>query len=143
MPEPGGPGGPLPPPQYLADQLTLFQPWGADSVHPLLEAPPMFFHLPASLRMYSVSHWYYPVYIMARERKMQYCWDNNYRTPCTYRRGLSWTMESFGYLVLIWFCWPHISANPTYRLINLEYFYDMYYVLIALVSPDLSVTIFC
>ena len=39
MPEPGGgPGG-----QYLADQLTLFQPWKADSVHPLLEAPPMFF----------------------------------------------------------------------------------------------------
>ena len=27
MPELGGPGGPLaPPPQYLADQLTLFQP---------------------------------------------------------------------------------------------------------------------
>ena len=32
-----------PPPQYLADQLTLFQPWGADSAHPLLVAPPMFF----------------------------------------------------------------------------------------------------
>ena len=37
VPEPGGP------PQYLADQLTLFQPWGADSTHPLLVAPPMFF----------------------------------------------------------------------------------------------------
>ena len=42
MPEPGGPGGPWPP-QYLADRLTLFQPWGADSAHPLLVAPPMFF----------------------------------------------------------------------------------------------------
>ena len=31
MPEPGGQGGHWPPPQYLADQLTLFQPWGADS----------------------------------------------------------------------------------------------------------------
>ena len=26
-----------------ADQLTLFQPWGADSAHPLLVAPSMFF----------------------------------------------------------------------------------------------------
>ena len=38
----GGQGGHWPP-QYLADQLTLFQPWGADSAHPLLVAPPMFF----------------------------------------------------------------------------------------------------
>ena len=30
-------------PQYLADRLTLFQPWGAYSAHPLLLAPPMFF----------------------------------------------------------------------------------------------------
>ena len=38
MPEPGGPGGP---PQYLADQLTLFQPGRADYPHLLLLAPPM------------------------------------------------------------------------------------------------------
>ena len=30
-------------PQYLADQLTLFQPWGADSAHALLVAPPIIF----------------------------------------------------------------------------------------------------
>ena len=30
-------------PQYLADQLTLFQPLGSGSVHPLLVAPQMFF----------------------------------------------------------------------------------------------------
>ena len=35
MPELEGPGAP----QYFADQLTLFQPWGADSAHPLLVAP--------------------------------------------------------------------------------------------------------
>ena len=29
--------------QYFADQLTLFQPRGADSAHPLLPAPPKFF----------------------------------------------------------------------------------------------------
>ena len=51
MPEPGGPGGPLPPPpQYLADQLTLFEPRRADYPHlVLLWAPQKFFHLPASL----------------------------------------------------------------------------------------------
>ena len=38
-----GAGGPLPPPQYLADQLTLFQPGRADYPHLLLLAPPMFF----------------------------------------------------------------------------------------------------
>ena len=44
MPELGGrPGGPVPPPQYFADQLTLFQPRGSDSAHPLLPAPPKFF----------------------------------------------------------------------------------------------------
>ena len=36
MPEPGGPGGPV------ADQLTLFQPEGAKSAHPLVLAPPFF-----------------------------------------------------------------------------------------------------
>ena len=33
----------LPPHQYFVDQLTLFQPRGADSAHPLLPAPPKFF----------------------------------------------------------------------------------------------------
>ena len=36
-------GGALPRPKYLADQLTLLQPGGADSAHPLLLAPPIFF----------------------------------------------------------------------------------------------------
>ena len=36
-----GAGGPVAP-QYFADQLTLFQPRGADSTHPLLPAPPTF-----------------------------------------------------------------------------------------------------
>ena len=36
-----GTGGPMDP-QYLAEQLTLFQPWGADSAHPLLVAPQRF-----------------------------------------------------------------------------------------------------
>ena len=39
----GGPGGPLPSPQYLADHLTLFQPGRADYPHLLPLAPPMFF----------------------------------------------------------------------------------------------------
>ena len=39
----GGPGGPLPPTQYLADQLTLFEPGMADYPHLLLLAPSMFF----------------------------------------------------------------------------------------------------
>ena len=43
MPEPGGPGGPLAPPQYFADQLTLFEPGRADHPHLLLLAPPKFF----------------------------------------------------------------------------------------------------
>ena len=44
MPEPGGPGhwGHWPP-QYLADQLTLFEPGRADYPHLLLLASPMFF----------------------------------------------------------------------------------------------------
>ena len=42
MPELGGPGGPWPP-QYLADQLALFEPGSADYPHLLLLAPPMFF----------------------------------------------------------------------------------------------------
>ena len=42
MPELGGPGGPWPP-QYLADQLTLFQSGRADYPHLILLAPPMFF----------------------------------------------------------------------------------------------------
>ena len=57
------------PPKYLADHLTLFQPWGADSAHPLLKCgclmksfiindfltnphfsgTPNVFHIPASL----------------------------------------------------------------------------------------------
>ena len=41
MPEPGGPGGPLAP-QYLADQLTLFQPGRADYPHLFLLAPQCF-----------------------------------------------------------------------------------------------------
>ena len=39
----GGQGGHWPPPQYLADQLTLFQPGRADYPHLFLVAPPMFF----------------------------------------------------------------------------------------------------
>ena len=39
----GGQGGHCPPPPYLADQLTLFQPGRADNPHLLLLAPPMFF----------------------------------------------------------------------------------------------------
>ena len=40
----GGPGGPLAPPlQYLADQLTLFEPGRADYPHLLQMVPPMFF----------------------------------------------------------------------------------------------------
>ena len=39
----GGTTGQTGLPQYLADQLTLFQPWGADSAHALLVAPPIIF----------------------------------------------------------------------------------------------------
>ena len=39
MPKPRGQGGHWPPSQYLADQLTLFKPWGADSAWSLLLAP--------------------------------------------------------------------------------------------------------
>ena len=114
MPEPGW-GATAPP--IFGRSVNPIPTMGGRFCPPFTRGTPNVFHLPASLHMYSVSHLYYPVYIM--ERKMQYCWDNNYRTPCTYRRGLSWTMESFGYLVLIWSCWPQISANPTYRLINI------------------------
>ena len=41
MPGPGGPGGPLAPPQYLADQLTLFEPGRADI--------PTYYHWPPSM----------------------------------------------------------------------------------------------
>ena len=48
MPEPGGPGGPLAP-QYLADQLTPFQP-GEGRLSPLITTGTSnFFHLLASL----------------------------------------------------------------------------------------------
>ena len=48
MPEPGGARGATGPPQYLADQLTLFQPReGILSL--ILLVPPKKFHLPASL----------------------------------------------------------------------------------------------
>ena len=44
VPEPGGGGqGGHWPPQYLADQLTLFEPGGADYPYLLLLAPSMFF----------------------------------------------------------------------------------------------------
>ena len=50
MPQPGGPGRPLaPPPQYLADQLTLFQPGEGRLSPPITTRPPKKFHLPASL----------------------------------------------------------------------------------------------
>ena len=42
MPEPGGPGGPLAPPQYLADQLTLFKPGVGRLCPPLPLAPQSF-----------------------------------------------------------------------------------------------------
>ena len=42
MPEPGGPGGRMASPQYLADQLTLFQPGRANNPHLLLLAPQSF-----------------------------------------------------------------------------------------------------
>ena len=55
------------PPQYLADQLTLFQPGGgADTAHPLQLATPKGFHLPASLgvdiRNSKVDRYYYHGY---------------------------------------------------------------------------------
>ena len=50
MPEPGGPGGPLPPFHYLADQLTLFQPGKGRLSQPITAGPQKnFFHFPASL----------------------------------------------------------------------------------------------
>ena len=49
MPEIGG-GATASPPQYLADQLTLFQPGMADYPHLLITTgTPNVFHLPASL----------------------------------------------------------------------------------------------
>ena len=50
MPEPGGgAGGPLPSPQYLAEQLTLFQPEVGTLSPTYYYWPPKIFHLPASL----------------------------------------------------------------------------------------------
>ena len=43
----GGPGGHVPPPHFLADQLTLSQPRGA---HLVLRAPPRFSDLATALR---------------------------------------------------------------------------------------------
>ena len=41
MPKPGGAGGPVAP-QYMPDQLTLFEPGRADYPHLLLLAPQSF-----------------------------------------------------------------------------------------------------
>ena len=49
MPDPGGPGGPLAP-QYLADQLTLFQPGEGRLSPPITIGPPNFFHLPIGIQ---------------------------------------------------------------------------------------------
>ena len=88
MPEPGGPGGPWPH-QYLADQLTLFEPGRADYPPLLLLAPPNVFHLPASLNVvlfrgapdarvitlssawhkHGVIHWDDPDYAQPQHRK--------------------------------------------------------------------------
>ena len=58
MPEPWGARGATgPPPQYLADQLTLFEPGRADYPHLLLLPPLNVFHLPASLSSHSKVHW--------------------------------------------------------------------------------------
>ena len=38
----GGPGGHVPPPHFLADQLTLSQPGGAHYPHPVVRATPDF-----------------------------------------------------------------------------------------------------
>jgi hypothetical protein len=62
MPEPGGPGAtaPPPPPPFLADQLTLFQPEGADSAHRLLLTPPKDNHSKKAhtkIFLYNVSFW--------------------------------------------------------------------------------------
>ena len=50
-PEPGGQGGHWPP-QYLADQLTLFQLGEGRLSPPISTGPPNVFHLPASLEIY-------------------------------------------------------------------------------------------
>ena len=50
MPEPGGPGGPMPP-QYLADHLTRFQPEGGRLFSPITTGTTNFFHLPPSLHL--------------------------------------------------------------------------------------------
>ena len=42
VPEPGEPGGPLAPIQYLADQLTLFQPGEGRLSPPITAAPQIF-----------------------------------------------------------------------------------------------------
>ena len=43
MPEPGTEGGALPPPQYLADQLTLFQPGEGRLSQRITTSPPPIF----------------------------------------------------------------------------------------------------
>ena len=43
MPELRGPGGPLAPPQYLVDQLTLFQPGKGILSPPITTGPPPIF----------------------------------------------------------------------------------------------------
>ena len=42
MQQAGGPGGHVPPPHFLKDQLTLSQPGGAHYPHPVLCAPRIF-----------------------------------------------------------------------------------------------------
>ena len=49
MPESGGQGGHWPP-QYLTDQLTLFQPGVGRLSPPITSGTPNVFHLPASLQ---------------------------------------------------------------------------------------------
>ena len=60
MPEPGRPGGPWPP-QYLADQLTLFDPGEGRLSPPITTGPPNVFHLPASL----INGYAFPIFFVS------------------------------------------------------------------------------
>ena len=42
-------------PQFLADQLTLFQPGGSDYAHPITAGTPKFFNPPPSLSVHDLT----------------------------------------------------------------------------------------
>ena len=71
------------PPQYLADNLTLFQPWGADSAHSLLVAPPMFFTFRHHWLYWRLTGFYFLLSALLKWLKLAYGQIKHIKMHCT------------------------------------------------------------